>query len=169
MWSECYRPTRDIRRLSQFLAKYDPDGDERDSLDIYQDLVNNDVAAVRARISASAAPNENPWPWRGHHTAKGWLQLYRENKETVDASADRFRRKSGGERKASSTKKQNPTPRKPYGASQRSFMKVGFDEQDDFGLMQWLAIECPKGRGRSSINTYKRLVEKVRVLCWPFV
>ena len=157
-----------LRRLSLFLAKYDPDGTERRELHIYEELVNNDVQALRSRISASSGSNENPWPWRKRKTAEEWLEFYLDYEESIDKKAEKAKQNWAAEEAEQVAGPSQPrsTP-KPPSSSKKTIpstpsRRTAFDENDDYNLMQFLAIECPEPKGRKSINTYTKLFDNVR-------
>jgi hypothetical protein len=155
-----------VSLLAQFLAKYDPEETERHHIGLYAKLVNKDFKALCGRISVALPTVEDPWPWSRRHTADEWIRFYRDNASVVDAKSRMYRKRWAEEREAGPSQRKTPapasTPKKAYGSTPRSHSKVPFDEQDKFGLMQWLAVECPTKKGRQSLNTYQRLVDKVR-------
>ena len=159
--------------MSQFLARYDPEGNERRELDIYTKLVNNEVHVLRASISASPPPKrkaQNPWPWRENYTAEGWLAFYQQNAERIDAKAAEYQRRwakeSNQTRKPLKPSSVSHQPRLSVAASPSyNGRRVPFTSVDDAHLIEWLAIENPEGKGRMSSLTYTRLTQNVSPCC----
>ena len=79
--------------MPQFLAKYDPDGTERRDLQIYKELVDNDVQAVSHRISVLPSTKTDPWPWRKHRVAQEWLDFYLDHEDLINQKAEDWKNK----------------------------------------------------------------------------
>lgn len=156
--------------LSQFFAKYDPDGTARRERLIYEELAGNDVEAVCARISVHPGGRSDPWPWRKCKTAEEWHEFYLDNEDFIDNKAAEFQRDwarpaavpKPGPSKPRVASKPLSSPRKTKTSASRQ--RVLFDADDDYNLMQYLAIECPRVKGRMSVNTYNKLVDNVRIV-----
>lgn len=129
--------------------------------------MSNDVQAVRSRVSASLRTGANPWPWRKHRTAQEWLEFYLDNEDLIDEKAERTQKRwtaqAAGEEAGPS---QPRLATKPLSSQRRTkaTTRTPFEQDDDYNLMQFLAIEYPEPKGRKSSKTYNRLVANVRVV-----
>ncbi|KIP07511.1 hypothetical protein PHLGIDRAFT_416083 [Phlebiopsis gigantea 11061_1 CR5-6] len=161
--------------LSQFLARYDPDGAFRDDLDIYERLTNNDVRFLRTRIAAPPSATqkfEDPWPQRKMYTAEQWLEFYRRYKLAVDTKAQEFQQRwaeadgKHGPLKPVSSSQRKKQQSSAVPSTPRSTQRTPFTPKDDANLIQWLAIEHPAQKGRKSAALYERLMSDTTL--WPW-
>ncbi|KAI0074700.1 hypothetical protein K474DRAFT_1665143 [Panus rudis PR-1116 ss-1] len=135
--------TDDESLLVKYLARYNPDGQNRTGNKLYETLVKNE---------------KGKWSFASRHPAQSWRQHYLDDQERFDRLiAQRIRKDHGGDNPPSA-------PRTIPSSSQNG--RQPFTEEEDLLLAQYIAEKTPTAKTRLGNTIYKELVENLETYPW---
>lgn len=130
----------DADYITQYLAKYTPDGRDRSGNQIWKALGEN---------------AKQKWAWSSRHTWQAWRNHYVKNREYYDHKVSRLLKK---QRKLEEDPSYIPAPSNPKPTPSGS-TRTAFTADDDKHLVAYLAKHSITANGRRGNSLYLKLME----------